>query len=340
MESERSLEPRAGMPAPAAAAGPAAVSWPAAMGAAVRRALLRISADETRVARRGFQVASPALAAHLEAIGGHFVAAYNEAVPATGLAPLVAQLEQVAPEFRGFAYEGAAMGLAVRDALCLGAPLWQRFVDGPAQHQHYICHCGRGWSFARLPGSVGRRAARVPGHLRWLNYDGYGFHEGFFGWRRSIDGCRVPRGLRGYAPRAFDQGLGRSLWFVRGAHPDAIAAAVAAFPAHRQADLWAGVGLAATYAGGVDEPVLQRVLAASGRHAPALAQGACFAAGARHRGGNLVPHTERATFTFCRLPAAEAAGLALGLEPDAAQPDPDGARYEAWRRAIQHRLAA
>jgi len=44
--------------------------------------------------------------------------------------------------------------------------------------------------------------------------DGFGFHEGYFQWSRSVRKKALPKGVNGYALRAFDQGLGRSLWFV------------------------------------------------------------------------------------------------------------------------------
>src|SRR6185295_14439151 len=88
--------------------------------------------------------------------------------------------------------------------------------------------------------------------LGWLALDGYGFHEAFFRTERSVRRQEVPRKVRGFGyPRhAFDQGIGRCLWFVEGAHVGRIAATIGAFPEDRRPDLWSGVGLAATYAGG------------------------------------------------------------------------------------------
>jgi hypothetical protein len=81
--------------------------------------------------------------------------------------------------------------------------------------------------------------------------DGFGFHEGFFDHRLTIESRRRPSHVTGYAARCFDHGLGRSIWFVKGAAPERIADTVHAFEVGRQADLWAGIGLACAYAGGV-----------------------------------------------------------------------------------------
>lgn len=310
-------------------------TWIERAGSRLRAALFRISTDETRVQRRGFAVRDPAVAARLETVGMHFVNAYNDAVAANSLPPLVSRLEVTQAEYRGFAYEGASMGLSIRDAVCPGRPLWPSFIDGPAASQNYISHVGRGWAFARLPGSADRHARSLTGPLRWLSFDGYGFHQGFFDWRRSIDQCRPDRRLRRYATRAFDQGLGRSLWFVRGADVPAIVQAIARFPSLRHADLWAGVGLAATYAGGLSPQGLLQLVKASGRHRSWLAQGAVFAAEARHRAGIVMPATEIATQCLCEMACVDAAELAVRTKPDETLDDPEGCLYEAWRRAIQ-----
>ena len=85
--------------------------------------------------------------------------------------------------------------------------------------------------------------------LRWLVVDGYGFHEGYFHWRKWMGRSRRPRWLSSYACRVFDQGFGRSLWFVKGGDVASITAAIRTFSEERHADFWSGVGLACTYAG-------------------------------------------------------------------------------------------
>jgi hypothetical protein len=76
---------------------------------------------------------------------------------------------------------------------------------------------GLGWAWARLPGNPERRLPALDPLLGWLAVDGYGFHEGYFHWRRRVSARELPRGLSASARRVFDQGLGRSLWFVEGA---------------------------------------------------------------------------------------------------------------------------
>jgi hypothetical protein len=169
--------------------------------------------------------------------------------------------------------------------------------------------------------------------LRWLAMDGYGFHQGFFHWPRFVDQQEQPKRLSAYARCVFDNGLGRSLWFVKGANPERIAAAIAAFAPERRPHLWAGIGLAAAFAGGVERSALETLRELSGDCLPQLAQGVTFAAATRERAGNIAGHTELACEIVWRLTAEQAADIPLkaldGLANEGGLP-----AYEVWRRRI------
>ena len=174
--------------------------------------------------------------------------------------------------------------------------------------------------------------------LKWLVIDGYGFHEGYFHWRCCVETQAIPVKLTAYAHRAFDQGLGRSLWFVDGADAKRISATIAAFPPSRHADLWSGVGLACAYAAGAEQAALEALKTAARVYRSHLAQGAAFAAKARQRAGNPSPHTEIACNILCGLSADAAAHLCdmafKDLPPDGAEP-----AYEVWRQRIRAQFA-
>ena len=305
------------------------------------RRLFRIPLDDVGFERRGFRGGQdPAVRARIEKVGHSFLAGYHAALETWPLEDLVDRLDDVEPSFRGFAFEGAAMSLFMLDRL---AP-WPRrrfesFLEGAGGDHAYMAHVGAGWAMARLPFGLGRNLARLDGLLRWLTFDGYGFHQGYFDWPRAVeDGQEVPRWIRGYGRRAFDQGLGRSLWFVDGADVERIPQTIASFAAERREDLWAGVGLAATYAGGVSRPALERLRAAAGSFDSALAQGSAFAAKARQRAGNLTPRTETACQVFCGLSADGAAGVTDEALLDPGAETPETPAYEAWRQRIRQRF--
>jgi hypothetical protein len=279
---------------------------------AARRLVFGISVDQTRVDRRGFRVHLPALEERLQEIGRAFVGGYHAALLESKPDALGAVLKRsVAMELEGFAFEGAAMGLALRDLLSPWKSMHlSRFLNEAGARHRYMVHVGAGWALARLHRRPDPFLAGFDPLLRWLVLDGYGFHQGYFHWPRYVDGTRTPRRLTGYARRAFDQGLGRSLWFVEGADARRIPERIRTFDPERRGDLWSGVGLAAAYAGGVDAACLQALIDAAGGFQPHLAQGAAFAARARELALNPVSHTELACQVFGGLSAVEAARYA------------------------------
>ncbi len=303
--------------------------------AQARRRVFGLAAHEASFARRGFHAGDEAARRHLERVGESFLLGYNAALEADAPDKLAHRLALVPGEFGGFAFEGAAMALALLDLITpWKRDRWRGFTDSFGQAHIYMMHVGLGWALARLRRRGAHHLTRLDPLLGWLAIDGYGFHEGYFNWRRYVAQRAAPTRLDGYARRVFDQGLGRSIWFVQGADVSVIAETVGGFEAARRADLWSGVGLACAYAGGVGREAVLFLQAAAGEYRPQLAQGAAFAAKTRLRAGNVNAYTEAA----CRVLCACTVGAAAAVT-DAALADlrAEGAlpAYEVWRRRIQ-----
>lgn len=311
----------------------------ARLGARLRRAAFGIPLIETTCARRGFQVSDAVKRERLERIGQMFVHGYHLALEDSDPAVLAPQLNATDSEFRGFAFEGAAMALDLLDRLTpWNRGRWANFVGGPGAPHIYMAHVGAGWAWARLGGKTERVLSRFDPLLRWLVVDGYGFHEGYFHWPRSVNQQERPARLEGYALRVFDQGLGRSMWFIYGADVASIPAVVASFAPERQADLWSGIGLACSYAGGADQAAIVALHVAAGPYQAHLAQGAAFAAQARLRANNLAAHTEIACSVLCKCSAAIAAAATDRALVDLPTADPTPS-YEIWRQRIHTRFS-
>lgn len=286
--------------------------------------------------RRGFRRGDAGATERLTAVGRTFIEGYNAAWR-LGAPELAAHLAGVTPPLRGFAHEGAAMALMLGDVLVpWRRSRWTEFSAGIAEPHVYLALVGAGWAFARL-GRVRPNFAALDPLLRWLIFDGCGFHDAYFRPRRTVRLQRRSRRARA-APAIYDQGVGRALWFVEGADPDAIARTIGGFAFARRADLWSGAGLAATYAGGAGGQALQRLRTCATGFELHLAQGSAFAAKARERAASVDAQCELAVRALCGCTAAEAA---LATDAAAAELDDRTARdaYERWRAATRRLLA-
>ncbi|MER7756993.1 DUF1702 family protein [Kitasatospora sp. NPDC097643] len=255
---------------------------------------------------------------------------------------LVPRLDDTPPELRGIAYEGAGMGLMLLDSLFPYRKRLPAFLHGPGAPYRCLVYIGAGLVLPRVPLAPRRFLLRQDPFLRWLVIDGYGFYEGFFSWREVVERHTVPRGIDGYAARAFDQGVGRSLWFSTGANVERITETVQAFPPQRHGDLWSGIGLACAYAAGVmDRTAIVTLLRKAGRHRADIAAGSAVASVFREQSGLPAPHTDLACDVVWGMDASAVAALAheagLGLGGPGVGPadGPGVPEYERWRRRIR-----
>lgn len=297
--------------------------------------LLSIEGSEVTFARRGFSSTRPEVQDRLEHVGTVFLLGYHAALQENETEALTGRLEQVTSEYRGFAYEGAAMGLALRDGILPGSSRLTEFIADAGKRHIYMLHVGAGWACARLPWLRWRTEkfiCKFDPALRWLVLDGYGFHQGYFHFNTSQISA-VDR-LSADARHVFYQGFGRSLWFVHGCDLHRIATTISGFPEIYQSDAWSGIGLACAYAGGASSPDMKEAVSLAGRFDCALAQGAAFAAKARQLAGNEVAHTEEACAVLAGIKAHEAAALCdralTRIARNSSSP------YQQWRELVQN----
>ena len=299
--------------------------------------------SEATFERRGFTAPDKARQANIEKVGHKFLEGYEYGMAGQNLADIESSLEAVEPAFRGFAYEGCAMALAVRDGIRPFGQHWVRDLLASRGANHiYMAYIGVGWAMARLPKV---RWSAIQPHdplLRWLALDGYGFHQAYFHTQQYVwnqHQARLPGWEpAGYANRVVDQGIGRALWFVIGSDVQRLATTIGAFPESRQGDLWSGAGLASVYAGGAEAGELSDMIRLAGPYRSHAAQGAAFAAKARLLADLVMPGTELGVKVHCDMSVEEAAAVT-----DEALQDlpPDGAdlpRFEIWRDRIRKRF--
>lgn len=316
----------------------------------LRRLVLTPSLVETTFARRGFPVVESDATRRLEAIPQAVICGFEWGIDMRDQWELERRLELVEPEMRGFAYEGAAMALTVLDAMPGRGGRARALLSGPGVPHTFLTYIGIGFAMARLPRPLWKGVlpdlTGTPYYpaMSWLAVDGYGFDRAYFETERWVTRQErlAPYPWRGdadYFPRAVDQGIGRALWFIHGGGCTEVAAAVGRFASERQADLWSGVGLAATFAGGADVEGLRGLVKAAGPDWTHLAQGSVFAGKARDFAGFVPPHSAAAVTALTGLTVAKAAALADDVAAGGlpAGPEPD---YEIWRAKVRNHFSS
>src|SRR4051812_30875454 len=99
--------------------------------------LLGIEPSEASFARRGFAAYDSAARERLDLVGRTFIGGYRAGLVEDGLA---ARLDAVDRELRGFAFEGAAMALALLDQLDHRRRRLAAFLVGPGDAHVYMVH--------------------------------------------------------------------------------------------------------------------------------------------------------------------------------------------------------
>lgn len=316
----------------------------------LRRVAFAPSLASVGFAERGFPCTPTDATAALEEVPQAVVCGFEWAIEDPKPWEIERRLGMVRPEHRGFAYEGATMAFTILDAMPGRGGRVRDLLTGPGHEHLFLAYIGIGFAMARLPRRLWRHVVpdlgASPYHptMSWLAVDGYGFDRAYFDTRRWVDEQYVPQpypwqGAPAYFQRAVDQGVGRALWFVHGGSATGVSEAVTRFPAARQADLWSGVGLAATFAGGCDPAGLAALRDAAGAHAVEVALGCVFAVKARTFASYVPEHTTLGAAVFTGLDVGAVVELADGTAAGPATAG-DVPAYELWRQRIRDGLAA
>lgn len=273
----------------------------------------------------------------LDSVVGAFAAGYNAALTTSRGA---LELPQVPRDLRGFAYEGAAMSRTILDLVTLSrGRRIGGLADGTGRDYIHLIHVGAGWAFARLRLSPWRAVRFGDPMLRWLAWDGWGFHQAYFHPRAVVLEGRVERAARGPVREIRDQGVGRALWFHASADPARIGRVIGTFSPDRRSDLWAGIGLAASYTGAQPPERLAELLRGADGYHDHLAQGSAFAAKAHLQAGHMPAGSATA---IEMLTGADPLTAASWTDTSLAVAGRSGAgpeNYELWRAGVRRAWA-
>lgn len=289
-------------------------------------------------ARRGFRLDRPERRATLELHARSFLTGFNLAV--TSWRDPHSVLSEVAAEERGFAYEGAGMFAGLVDTFTAGrARALDRLLAGPGDAYAHLVHVGAGWLGA--PARITTTRLPATPLLRWLAIDGSGFGEVYFGGVRALlrRAARTPANT--HRERVWQvrlAGCGRALWFAESANPAGVTQTIERVPGPARPHLWSGIGLAAAYAGALDDADRDELARCAGEHRLHFLQGVVFAAGARNRARIVPEHTERACAQLIGVSAAEAARWTDETSEDLSASG-DVRAYLEWKARLREALA-
>jgi hypothetical protein len=312
----------------------------------VRRLVLTPHLADVTFAKRGFPAEPSPGSQRLEAIPQAVVCGFEWGIDARDQWDVERRLDLVDTEIRGFAYEGVTMAFTLLDAMGRGHRT-RDLLLGPGRRHIFLAYIGMGFAMARLPRQLWKKAVPDLGDdpyyptMSWLAVDGYGFDRAYFDTPRWVDAQKVPKPYRwdgspDYFLRATDQGIGRALWFICGGRAPDVATAVRRFAGHRQPDLWSGVGLAATFAGGSDPDGLGALRRAAGDDWAQLALGVVFAVKARSYAGLVPDYTTSSCQALADLSVDKAVALADATAVHSPGSEP---AYELWRQRIRAHFA-
>jgi enediyne biosynthesis protein E3 len=217
-------------------------------------------------------------------------------------------LKEADADFRAVAYEGVAMGLALRDFEEGVLNQWRAFMrrSDPVYQPHV--HVGLGWAIAKQQIPSLLFLSSLPPAMLFRVFDGYGYYDGTLRQRQSIQNKVRPEVASEYAA-AYDQGLGRSLWYQTKGAPQKTGDLVSAFPPERHAALWRGVGIACAFVGGSDEDTLNTLADFSAHARKHLALGVATATMARFLTNTFSADTELACQILCGQSAEKTIAL-------------------------------
>ncbi|MBX9666050.1 MAG: DUF1702 family protein [Candidatus Obscuribacterales bacterium] len=234
---------------------------------------------------------------------------YNAVGPDTDLPRFVAECEKLNLIQRVVAYEGAFSA-----AICLD-------VSHPREHARAVemadlapAHVaalglGTGHALARLRVEADITLPLSEHYLGWMAMDAYGMHEGYFHWFDSVQNMRVPLKLPPLAMAAFDQGLGRALFFIANGDAHAVQQLLERFPVARRSSLWRGIGLMVGFWGTDDELQMTRLLKFSKEFRPYFQQGAAQGVSLRVDWDDVIDHTKASAELICKASVNEVADV-------------------------------
>lgn len=168
-------------------------------------------------------------------------------------------------EYVSVAYEGFSMGIALKSIIEKQSLTdWQVFFDEHGQKHASQVYVGLGWALCQLNHPLEKILDSIDAKWKLRVLDGYGYCSALLKRRSTIRNQEIPANITAQFLSGFDQGVGRSLWYITKGDIDRLKRTIDLFPSERHLDLWRGIGIAVTFVGGIDSTEMHQLEIASG----------------------------------------------------------------------------
>lgn len=219
----------------------------------------------------------------------------EQALQTNDIDTLIVSLDKVENEFRSVAYEAAAMAFAEQDLLADDMlTKWNLFCKKSATTYVVQLHVGLGWALAKENKETSAVFNSLDPFMVPRVLDGMGYYDGVFRQRATIKNLKISDKFDSSDLNHYDQGVGRSIWYLAAGNPTKCNEIINTFPSERKADLWRGVGIASVYVGGCDDTTLLELKKTARESFASLAVGAALAVKSRVESHAVTNDTERA----------------------------------------------
>jgi hypothetical protein len=172
-------------------------------------------------------------------------------------------LDRVSNErYRSVCFEAASVSEATKDCKNNdgGFSNWSAYCNKHAVFFASQIHVGLGWAMAENNFYNESFVRQLDSIWAWRVIDGLAYYKGLFERRDVVRNAMVPDYIQGDHVHAFDEGVGRSLWYSCQGDFDRLSRSINLFNPARHADLLRGAGIAFIFVGGLNKDEFVRFL--------------------------------------------------------------------------------
>ncbi|MDR2008908.1 MAG: DUF1702 family protein [Bacteroidales bacterium] len=224
-----------------------------------------------------------------ELVAKTVIEGYNTAVEKGLSEDLLDVRLMIKNELSGFFNEGIGMGLYTLSLFSISQKnIYWDFVKGVGKPHEYMSYIGAGIACGVFNKPFEKFLVKANPTCSLLVLNGIGFYYAYFKIEKGLYQHYIRNDVKkdDFFVECYDNGVGRALWFCENGNSQNIKKIIDTFPKKRQAAIWSGIGLAATYAGGVEENEIRELKKHSGQFWEFVAEGSFLATHCRDIAGN------------------------------------------------------